>query len=212
MDNPFKKIQKAYVARTMKKAYGIDINEPKPTETKSTAEVLWSGEPVAKQKWTKYEWLFLPLSWFIFFAGLFWMAALKEVTFLHIFAVLLALIGIYCVFFRNHFKKVKRRKYSYEVTTDDITIIYTKRNDMVVRQLPLETVKYVAYSIRKNNIGTIYFNFPNDYVDILRLVFSNSGLGRFDEHIFAFYEIEDANDFLEQLKTRLGEEVIYEKI
>lgn len=212
MDNPFEKVQKAYVARKMRKSYGIDINAPKPAERGLNSEVVWSGEPLAKQKWTKYEWLFLPLSWFIFFAGVFWMAALKEVTFLHVFAVLLTLIGIYCIFFRNHFKKVKRRKYSYEITSDDITIIYTTRKEVKVRQLPLDTIKYVAYSIRKNKIGSIYFNFPNDYVDILRLIFSNSGLGRFDEHIFAFYEIVDADEFLEELKTRLGEEVIYEKI
>lgn len=179
---------------------------------KLNSTVVWSGEPMPKYKWTKYEWLFLPLSWFILLASIFWMIALKEATFLYAFAIILLIIGIYCVFFRNHFKKKKRMKYSYEITKTDITIIFTRGRRVKVRQLPLENIRYVGYSLRKNNVGTIYFNFPNNYKDLFTLIFANSGLGKFDEQIYAFFEIENADGLLEQLKPVLNEDVIFEKL
>lgn len=209
------KLETAYIDRATKNVYNPETGEmTKEFEEsqKLNSSTVWTGEPNPKYKWTKYEFLFLPLSWFIFFAAIFWMIALKEVTFLYIFAVLLLLIGLYCIFFRNHHKKKKRKKYSYEITETDITIIYTRGKNVKVRQLPLENLKYVGYSIRKNNVGTLYFNFPNNYKDIFTLIFANSGLGKFDEQIYAFFEIDDADDLLNQLKAKFGDTVKFERL
>lgn len=209
------KLETAYIDRATKNVYNPETGEmTKEFEEsqKLNSSTVWTGEPNPKYKWTKYEFLFLPLSWFIFFAAIFWMIALKEVTFLYIFAVLLLLIGLYCIFFRNHHKKKKRKKYSYEITETDITIIYTRGKNVKVRQLPLENLKYVGYSIRKNNVGTLYFNFPNNYKDIFTLIFANSGLGKFDEQIYAFFEIDDADDLLSQLKAKFGDTVKFERL
>lgn len=209
------KLETAYVDRATRKIYNPeigDMTEVIDESQKLNASTVWSGEPNPKYKWTKYEWLFLPLSWFIFFAAIFWMVALKEVTYLYVFAVLLLLIGIYCIFFRNHHKKKKRMKYSYEITETDITIVYTRGRNIKVRQLPLENLKYISYHLRKNNVGTLYFNFPNDYKDVFTLIFANSGLGKFDEQIYAFFEISDADDLIEQLKAKFGDTVLFEKI
>ncbi len=209
------KLETMYIDRATKNVYDAETGEMRKEideSVKLNSATVWSGEPNPKYKWTKYEWLFLPLSWFILFGGIFWMIALKEVTYLYIFAVLLLLIGIYCIFFRNHHKKKKRMKYSYEITETDITIILTKGRNVKVRQLPLENLKYVGYSLRKNSVGTLYFNFPNNYKDLFTLIFANSGLLKFDEQIFAFFEISDADDLVEQLKARFGDTVIFEKL
>ncbi|MBR6479185.1 MAG: hypothetical protein IKT04_01625 [Clostridia bacterium] len=178
----------------------------------SNIELNWHGEPDPKRKWTKYEWLFLPLSWFVFFGGLFWMAALKSNALLYVCAIILALLGIWLIFFRNHHKKRKRMKYSYEITDNELRIILTKKDELNVRKLPVENISYIGYSIRKDGSGTLYFNFPNDYLDLFRLIMANSGIGTFDETVFAFYELKDAEDLLEQLTVLLGDDIKTEKI
>ena len=106
----------------------------------------------------------------------------------------------------------KGRKYSYEITETDLTVIYSTKKDVKVRQIPIENVNYIAYTMRKNKSGTVYFNFPNDYKDILKLIFAHSGIGRTDEKIFAFYDIEDVDDLLEQLKAKIGDNLRIDKI
>ncbi len=194
-------------------------NKSESHKTSTTAHMtlntkpLWSGQPNPKYKKTKYDWLFIPLAWFLIAAAIFWMVALRENIWLWIPAVMLLLFGIYCVFFRNHHKKKKRKKYAYEITSTDLNIIFTTKKDLDVRQLPLENIRYVAYSIRKNGVGTIYFNFPNDYKDILKLIFANSGLGKWDENVFCFFEIEDAQDTIEKfIKPKADPNCIFEKI
>ena len=179
---------------------------------RNKSNLEWTGQPDPKYKWTRYEWLFLPLSWFVLLGSIFWLVALKDAPVLYIFAVMLFAAGFYFVFLRNHFKKKKREKYSYELSKEELTIVLTKKKDVIVRQLPLINVRYVGYSIRKDGTGTIYFNFPNDYLDLLRLIFAHSGIGYFDENIYALYEIRNAEEFLELIKPLIPEEVIFEKI
>lgn len=185
------------------------LEEVKP---KLNSETKWTGQPNIKYKKTKYDFLFIPLAWFMVFVAIFWMYALKEVMFLYIFAVALLLFGLYCVFIRNHHKKKKRMRYAYEITETDLTIIYTKGKNVKVRQLPIENIKYIGYSERKNAVGTLYFNFPNNYKDILLMIFANSGLFRFDEKVFCFFEIEDALDLANQIKTMSGKDILIEKL
>ena len=66
--------------------------------------------------------------------------------------------------------------------------------------------------MRKNKSGTVYFNFPNNYKDILKLIFAHSGIGRIDEKIFAFYDIEDIDDLIDQFQSKLGDNLRVDKI
>lgn len=201
-------------AKTKKTYVGKESHKTSTTAHMTlNTKPIWNGQPNPKYKKTKYEWLFLPISWFIIGVAIFWMRALRENFWLWLPALILLLFGLYCVFFRNHFKKRKRKKYAYEVTSTDLNIIFTKKKDIDVRQLPLENIHYVAYTIRKNGVGTIYFNFPNDYKDLFKLIFAHSGLGKFDEKIFCFFEIEDAEDFMEKyIKPKADPNCIFEKI
>ena len=207
------KLATKVIERKTRNIYNPETGElTKDTGPKLNAETIWSGEPNYKYKHSKYDWLFIPLSWFIVFVAGFWMRALNEEVVLWIFAAILMAFGLYCLFFRTHHKRKKRRKYSYEITETDITIIYSTKRDVKVRQLPIENLRYIAYTVRKNKSGTVYFNFPNDYKDILKLIFAHSGLGRVDEKIFAFYDIEDVDDLINQLKSKLGEDLRVDKI
>lgn len=207
------KLATKVIEQKTKNIYNPETGEmTEDTGSKLNTELVWSGEPNYKYKHSKYDWLFIPLSWFIVIIAGFWMRALNEELALWIFATILMIFGLYCLFFRTHHKRKKRRKYSYEITETDLTIIYSTKKDVKVRQIPIENVKYVAYTMRKNKSGTIYFNFPNDYKDILKLIFAHSGLGRIDEKIFAFYDIEDVDDLIEQLKSKLGEDLRIDKI
>lgn len=207
--------KKTYVSNKKKKRKDTEVtssSDSKRIEQYNT-QVVWTDQPNTKYKRTKYDWLFIPLSWFIVIGAIFWMVALTDNILLYILAFILLLFGLYCLLLRTHFKKFKRRKLTYEVTETDINIIYTTRKDVEVRQLSLEAVRYVAYSVRKNGVGTIYFNFPNNYLDIFKLVFANSGLGKFDDHIFVFFEIDDAEEFLEKyIKPNVNPNAIYEQI
>ena len=103
-------------------------------------------------------------------------------------------------------------KYSYEITDNELRIILTKKDELNVRKLPVENINYIGYSIRKDGSGTLYFNFPNDYRDLFRLIMANSGIGTFDETVFAFFELKDAEDLLELLKTGIPDTVKLERI
>ena len=192
--------------------YDQETGELIKDRPKINTETKWKGQPNVKYKKTKYDWLFIPLSWFIVIIAIFWMVALKENTLLFLLATLLLLFGLYCLFIRNHKKKKKRAKYSYEITETDLTIIYTHKKQVKVRQLPIENIKYIAYSERKNKVGTLYFNFPNNYKDLFILIFANSGLFKFDERIFCFFEIEDAFDVANDIKAASSKDILIEKI
>lgn len=194
----------------------VNAHEPVNEEKEEHVEIakpIWTGQPDTKHIRTKYDWLFIPLSWFILIIAIFWRVALKDAAVpLQIFSYILMLFSVYCLFFRNHFKKKRRRKLSYEVTEEDITIILTKKKDISVRQLALENIHYIGYSVRKDGSGTLYFNFPKTYKDILMMIFANSGIGRFDEKFFAFFELDDTEAFLAFMKDKLPSDVIYEKL
>lgn len=194
----------------------VDAHEPINEEKEEHVEIakpIWTGQPDTKHIRTKYDWLFIPLSWFILIIAIFWRVALKDAAVpLQIFSYILMLFSVYCLFFRNHFKKKRRRKLSYEVTEEDITIILTKKKDISVRQLALENIHYIGYSVRKDGSGTLYFNFPKTYKDILMMIFANSGIGHFDEKFFAFFELDDTEAFLAFMKDKLPPDVIYEKL
>lgn len=187
-----------------------DENEQEHVEV---AKTIWNGQPDTKHNHTKYDWLFIPLSWFILIIAIFWRIALKDAAVpLQIFSYILMLFSVYCLFIRNHFKKKRRKKISYEMTDEDLTIIITKKKDIKVRQLALENIHYIGYSVRKDGSGTLYFNFPRTYKDILIMIFANSGLGHFDDKFFAFFELDDTEAFLNFIKDKLPEDVVYEKL
>lgn len=189
-----------------------NIKTPQENNAHSKARTIWSGQP-GKHVKTKYDWLFIPLSWFLLIVAIFWRVALRSAGMpLVLLSYVLMFLAVYFLFFRNHFKKKKRTRFSYEVTEEDIIIAYTKRNDIKVEHLALENIKYAAYSIRKDGSGTIYFNFPNDYKDIFRLIFANSGIGKFDENIYVFFELDDLEAFMEFIKPRLSPSVRFDKI
>lgn len=207
------KLATAVIEQKTKNIYNPETGEMVEDKGPSlNTELVWSGEPNYKYRHSKYDWLFIPLSWFIVIIAGFWMHALNQEPVLWAFASILMLFGLYCLFFRIHHKRKKRRKYSYEITETDLTIIYSTKKDVKVRQIPIENVNYIAYTMRKNKSGTVYFNFPNDYKDILKLIFAHSGIGHIDEKIFAFYDIEDIDDLIEQLKAKIGDNLRIDKI
>ncbi len=192
----------------LKKKQAVPEKEPYDLD-----KVIWSGQPDNKHIRTKYDFLFIPLSWFLLIIAIFWRVALKDAPLiLMLLSYVLMIFAFYCLFFRNHFKKKKRERFSYEMTDNDIIIAYTKKKDVAIRQLALENIYYVTYSMRKDGSGTIYFNFPRSYKEVLKLVFANSGLGRFDESINAFFELDDLEGYLKLLKTKLPEKVVYDEI
>lgn len=191
----------------------LEDYEEKEQPQEELPKPIWSGQPNTKHNRTKYDWLFIPLSWFILIIAIFWRVALKDAAVpLQIFSYILMIFSVYCLFFRNHFKKKKRSKISYEVTEEDITIIITKKKDIVVKQLALQNIHFIGYSMRKDGSGTLYFNFPKTYKDVIIMLFANSGIGRFDEKFFAFFELDDVEAFLSFIKDKLPEDLVCEKL
>ncbi|NLL63026.1 MAG: hypothetical protein GX241_02090 [Ruminococcaceae bacterium] len=176
-------------------------------------KAIWHGQPNPKNTRTKFDFLFIPLSLFIFCAGIFWRIALTYASFpLKSLSYALVLLGIYLLFIRNSSKKRRRKKLSYEMTEKDIIIVQTLKKDLSIRTLAFENIKYVGYSIRKNGEGTIYFNFPKTNKDLVKFVFMNGGLFRFEDNLFIFFEIDDVEDTLAFLKTKTLDGTIYEEI
>ena len=44
------------------------------------------------------------------------------------------------------------------------------------------------------------------------MLFANSGIGRFDEKFFAFFELDDVEAFLSFIKDKLPEDLVCEKL
>lgn len=171
------------------------MSEALRSELIKDEQVLWEGQPTTYVTFTRGDMFLIPFS--ILWGGfaIFWEATVflsGAPVFFLLFGSIFVAVGLYMIFGRFIYKKLKKGRTYYAVTNKRIIAVEAGSSRHISAEY-IDRIPCINKTVRSDGIGTLVFG--NELFGTS--MYANSGMDFFNgysgRNVLAFYDIEDAD-------------------